>query len=81
MKGGYNMFCPKCGKINPDSGEKCSGCGAVLHEEVEVTPKKKNHKVLKIVIAAVVVIAVVVAIVLLTGCSGEIPDINERITY
>ena len=68
------MFCPKCGKINPDNGETCSGCGAVLHEAVEVTPKKKNHTVLKIVIAAVVIAAVVTAIVLLTGCSSsEIP--------
>lgn len=68
------MFCPKCGKINPDNGEKCSGCGAVLFEQVQVIPKKKNHTVLKIVIAAVVVAAVVVAVVLLTGCStSEIP--------
>lgn len=68
------MFCPKCGKINPDNGETCSGCGAELHEQVEVIPKKKNHTALKIIIAAVVVVAVVVAVVLLTGCgSSEIP--------
>ena len=74
------MFCPKCGKINPDNSERCSGCSAVLHEEVEVTSKKKNHTVLKIVIAAVVVAAIVVAVVLLTGCStSEIP--KETINF
>ena len=68
------MFCPKCGKINPDEAERCNGCDAVLHEAVEEAPKKKNHTVLKIVIAAVVIAVVVTAIVLLTGCSSsEIP--------
>ena len=74
------MFCPKCGKINPDNGERCSGCGAVLHEETETVVKKKNHTVLKIVIAAVVVAAIVVAVVLLAGCStSEIP--NETMNF
>lgn len=27
------MFCPKCGRINPDEEEFCKGCGAALHEE------------------------------------------------
>ena len=68
------MFCPKCGKINPDNGETCSGCGAVLHEETEVVTKKKNHTALKIAVIAVIVVAVVVAVVLLTGCStSDIP--------
>ena len=65
------MFCPKCGKINPDDGVNCNGCGAVLREETDAAPKKKNHTALKIVIAAVVVVAVVVAVVLLTGCSSS----------
>lgn len=68
------MFCPKCGKINPDNCERCSGCGADLHQEVVKAPEKKNHTVLKIVIVAVVVAAIVIAVVLLTGCSSsEIP--------
>ena len=68
------MFCPKCGKINPDNIETCSGCGAALQEKVEVIPEKKNHIALKIVIAAVVIVVVVVAVVLLSGCStSEIP--------
>lgn len=77
------MFCPKCGKINPDTDEKCSGCGAVLYEEVAPVTKKKNNNILKTAIVAVVIIAIVVlAIVLLSGCSGgEMPDINDRITY
>ncbi len=76
------MFCPKCGKINPDNEEKCTGCGAVLHEEPPV-PVKKGNNGWKIVVAVVVVIAVaVVAAVLLSGCGHAVmPDINERITY
>lgn len=69
------MFCPKCGKINPDSENVCSGCGAELREEVEIVTKKKNHTVLKFVIAAVVVAVIVVAVLLLAGCTtGEIPE-------
>ena len=68
------MFCPKCGKINPDSGEVCNGCGAALHEQKTEEPKKNKGKVLKVLVALVVVAAVVAAVVLLTGCnSSEIP--------
>ena len=43
------MFCPKCGKINPDDGELCSGCGAVLHEPKPETPAKKKGRAGKII--------------------------------
>lgn len=51
------MFCPKCGKMNPDDRENCSGCGAVLHEPKDETPKKKNGAAGKI-IALVAALAV-----------------------
>lgn len=39
------MFCPKCGKMNPDDREKCSGCGAVLHDpEAEAAKNRKKKK-------------------------------------
>lgn len=62
------MFCPKCSKINPESNDLCSNCGAVLHEEREYSPIRKNG-VLKAVLTVVLAVAVVVALViLLNGC-------------
>ncbi len=76
------MFCPKCGKINPDTEVKCSGCGAELREEAPA-PVKKSNKTWKIALATIAVVAViVVAVVLLSGCGhAMMPDINDRITY
>ena len=63
------MFCPKCGKINPDTEEKCSGCGADLHEENTEIPKKKKNG-LKIALTLAAVLAVVIVVVLvLNGCN------------
>ncbi len=53
------MFCPKCGKMNPDDREKCSGCGAVLHEPKPEAPKKKKGAAGKIIaLAAAAAVAV-----------------------
>ena len=61
------MFCPKCGKINPDNAENCSGCNAVLHEEAPVPAKKKSIvKPLIAILAVAIVVAVVV--IVLSGC-------------
>ncbi len=51
------MFCPKCGKMNPDERENCSGCGAVLHEPKAEEPKKKKSLAGRI-IAAIAALAV-----------------------
>ena len=73
------MFCPKCGKINPDSEKVCSGCGAELREEVASPVKKKKGSKLWLVIVALLIIAVV-AVLLLSGCStGEIP--KEQMSF
>ncbi|MCH5188204.1 MAG: hypothetical protein J1F63_07345 [Oscillospiraceae bacterium] len=53
------MFCPKCGKMNPDDRELCSGCNAVLHEPKPEAPKKKKSaagKIIALIAAAAVVI-------------------------
>ncbi len=61
------MFCPKCGKINPDTEELCSGCGAKLREE-QTVPPEKSRKGLKIAVTvAVVLIAVLVAVLVLNS--------------
>ena len=67
------MFCPKCGNINPDNGEVCTGCNAVLHEknEEEAKPKKRFSKIIGILIAAVLIAAVCFLTVSLTGCSSQ----------
>lgn len=74
------MFCPKCGKINPDSEKLCSGCGAELHEEQAVVPAKKKNG-LKIALTVVVVLAVIiVAVLILNGCNpGNIAD--DKISF
>lgn len=74
------MFCPKCGKINPDTEELCSGCGAVLHEE-QTAPLPKKGRGLKIAIALIAVVAVVVITVLvLSGCNpGNI--VKDNISF
>lgn len=66
------MFCPKCGKMNPDDREFCSGCNAVLHEPKEEAPKKKNNalgKIIAIIAAAAVVVGGSAAAVV--SCSKE----------
>ncbi|MBQ3022701.1 MAG: hypothetical protein IJD91_05220 [Clostridia bacterium] len=75
------MFCPKCGKINPDSSEICSGCSAQLHTENEEKNSPKKGKWLKgaaIVIAVLIVVTIVV--LLLSGCGGaKLPE--EHMTF
>lgn len=75
------MFCPKCGKINPDNEEKCSGCGAVLHEEAAAAVPGKKPRGLKIAFAIIAVLIIVCIVVfLLNGCgTGTLPD--ERMTF
>lgn len=53
------MFCPKCGRINPDENEVCKGCGAVLHTEDEKAVKKTKGGFIKKLIIALVVIALI----------------------
>ena len=74
------MFCPKCGKINPDTQDLCSNCGAVLRERREDVSIKKNG-ILKAVLTILLVIAVIAAaIVLLNGCDpGNI--MKDNVTF
>ncbi len=53
------MFCPKCGKMNPDDREFCSGCNAVLHEPKPEVQKKKGGakgKIIALIAAAAVAV-------------------------
>lgn len=63
------MFCPKCGKMNPDDREFCSGCNAVLHEPKVEQPKKKSAvgKIVALVVAVAVVIGGTAAAVVSCG--------------
>ena len=70
------MFCPKCAKINPDSNDLCSNCGAVLREKDYGTSVKKSGN-FKAIVAILVVIALITAIVmLLNGCDPGNIDQN-----
>lgn len=71
------MFCPKCGKMNPDDREKCSGCGAVLHEPKAEAPKKKSGLAGKIIaIAAASAVAVGGTVFAVSSC--EKADAQSR---
>ena len=64
------MFCPKCGKINPDSEEFCSGCNAPLHEKESEAPAPKKGNFVRILVAVIiVVVAAVVVVTSLGGCA------------
>ncbi|MBQ8808488.1 MAG: hypothetical protein IJZ81_04210 [Clostridia bacterium] len=74
------MFCPKCGKINPDNQEKCSGCNGLLHEETTACTPKKNGKVLKVIFALIAVLIIIgIVVFLLNGCVGTVPE--EKMTF
>ena len=74
------MFCPKCGKINPDDAQLCSGCNAVLKEETEEKVKKKSPW--KVILAGVlVVLAIVLLIFFLSGCTGGNINPNEKVLF
>lgn len=65
------MFCPKCGKMNPDDGEKCTGCGAVLHEEKPKEEKKKPSGTRIIAAVAAVAVAIGAVAAAAVSCSKE----------
>lgn len=78
------MFCPKCGKINPDNEEFCSGCNAPLHESEQEKPACKKGKTIKIILAAVLVVVVaVVMVVSFGGCAKRpiAPDAKMEISF
>lgn len=76
------MFCPKCGKINPDDAIKCSGCDALLKEETAVAvPSKKSGALKWIITIAVILVIIAVIVFFMSGCSGagELP--KEKLTF
>jgi len=74
------MFCPKCGKINPDSEEVCSGCGAVLHEASENSLPTKSNKN-KAIITAIVILIVIIAVVLFLNACDPGNMANDNMTF
>lgn len=75
------MFCPKCGKINPDDAQICSGCKAALQEENAVkAPEKKKNKIKFFWVGLALLIIICVIVFLLSGCAGtELPP--EKMTF
>ena len=68
------MFCPKCGKINADNNQECSGCGTSLVENVVKAPSKKG-KAWKYA-AVLVIVVIVVAVLILSGCAAPDKDMS-----
>ncbi len=70
------MFCPKCGKMNPDDREFCSGCNAVLHEQEAETPKRKRGAAGKIAaLAAAAAIVVGAGAAAIVSCDSESSEV------
>lgn len=66
------MFCPKCGRMNPDEDVLCKGCGAPLHEEEKKEEVKKNNGTVKKVSIAVLILAAACAVAFsVTSCEKE----------
>ena len=65
------MFCPKCGRINPDDGDVCKGCSSPLHEAKTVVPKKKFGTVLTAIIVAIAIAVSCFVIASISGCSDN----------
>lgn len=64
------MFCPKCGRMNPDEEEFCKGCGAVLHEEKNEPERKKSGGKLAAAIVICAAAAVGAVVFALTSCDA-----------
>jgi hypothetical protein len=47
------MFCPKCGKENPDNAKLCSSCGSVL-TSLSINTENPNAKISGLAIASLV---------------------------
>lgn len=71
------MFCPKCGRINPDEAEVCKGCNAQLHEEKETVQKKRFPKVLTAILVVIAIVLSCVVITSITGCSQTYTEDGE----
>lgn len=70
------MFCPKCGKINPDNNVECNGCGALLKEENVSVKKATKGKAWKLAVVLVLAVVVVAAVLILSGCSAPEGDMS-----
>lgn len=75
------MFCQKCGKINPDNAEKCTGCGALL-EKKEVLAVSKKSKIWKtIALALLIVLVICIVVFFLSGCGGANVRPDEKVLF
>lgn len=81
LKGGNEMFCPKCGKINPDDNQVCSGCGAALAEEKSLPSTNKKGKVLKIALTVIAIIVVICVVALIMNGCGSTPPPEDKLTF
>lgn len=65
------MFCPKCGRINPDDGDACKGCSAPLHEGKAEVPKKRFGVVFVAIFVAIAIAVSCFVIASISGCSDN----------
>lgn len=75
------MFCPKCGKINPDDSQICSGCNAELSQEKTDTSKSKKGKILKTVIWLLAIAALICIVILIFNGCGRMQLPEEKMTF
>lgn len=79
------MFCPACGKKNPDNARFCAACGRAFSHGSTTPVKPKASlvgfiKVLPFVGVAVVVVAAVLVISNLIGGRGSAQEIADELT-
>lgn len=72
------MYCPKCGKENPDDANVCAQCGATLKEPTEAKKTNINLKAI-IPLACAFVVAVVLLVVFISN-SGKV-NLNKYLVF
>lgn len=65
------MFCPECGRMNPDEEVLCKGCGAQLHQENEENNKKRKSGVGIKIASGIIALLIAAGIVAFSTASCE----------
>lgn len=86
MRWSEMVFCPKCGKPNPEQVNYCSFCGATLPKAVttnaQIPEKTKTRKFSGLTVALVIlcVVSIATTIGVTAYCVSKIASLNSQIS-
>ena len=73
------MFCPNCGKENPDDAKVCQECGKPLVAEKTTTPSKPLPT--KMIAGAIGVLAIIVILIVFLVNSANTINLNKYLIF